>query len=70
MDQLHALLDGRADVNAAMNYGDGWTPLWHCRNYQRPLWKETEAVLLERGAVMRPLWSVAKCAEIVKLPLR
>merc|ERR1711971_593874 len=54
MDQLHVLLEAGADVNQPMNYGDGWTPLWYCRYYKRPLWEKVEAVLVERGAVQAP----------------
>merc|ERR1712107_22028 len=50
-----------------MNYGDGWSPLWYCREYRRPVWKEAEVVLLQSGAVMQPLWSVAKCAAMNSL---
>jgi len=54
LDQLNVLLEAGADVNQPMSYGDGWTPLWYCRNYKRPLWKEAEAVLEARGAMQRP----------------
>lgn len=54
MDQLQVLIDKRADVNQAMNYGEGWTPLWYCRNYKRPIWREVEAALLDLGAKQEP----------------
>ena len=54
MDQLHLLLEKNADVNQRMNYGDRWTPLWYCRNYRRPIWKEVEAVLMDLGARQDP----------------
>jgi hypothetical protein len=54
MDQLNILLEGGADVNQAMNYGDGWTPLWYCRYYKQPLWEDVEDVLVARGAEQVP----------------
>jgi len=54
MQQLRVLLNAGADVNQAMNYGEGWTPLWYVRNYRRPIWRDFEAALLERGAEQIP----------------
>ena len=54
LPQLDVLLEGGADVNQAMHYGDCWTPLWFCRYYKRPVWKDVEVVLVARGAFQVP----------------
>ena len=54
LSQLDVLLEGGADVNQAMHYGDRWTPLWFCRCYKRPSWKDVEVVLVARGAEQVP----------------
>jgi len=54
MDQLQVLIDKGADVNPAMSYGQGWTPLWYCRYSKRPIWREVEAALLDLGAEQVP----------------